>query len=109
MFQLLFFAVQINVVRAVWAGCKLALWGRFSPNNFWERMRLSGATHATLMDVMIDWLMKAPATDRDREHALKVASMNPLPANHNIDAMGKKTRITSRYVLVGCYQEVLLD
>ncbi len=72
-----------NVVRAVWAGCKLALWDRFSPNSFWERMRLSGATHATLMDVMIDWLMKAPPSDRDREHALKVASMNPLPANHN--------------------------
>ncbi len=72
-----------NVVNAIWSGSQLALWDRFSPNQFWHRIRASGATHAALMDVMIDWLMKAPPSPQDRDHNLLLVSMNPLPAKHH--------------------------
>ncbi len=72
-----------NVVRAVWSGCKLALWDRFSPKDFWRRIHTSGATFAMLMDVMIDWLMQVPPSEEDRNNTLKHVGMMPLPANHH--------------------------
>lgn len=72
-----------NVVRAIWSGCQLALWDRFSPNEFWHRIHKSGATFAQLMDVMIDWLLQAPPSPDDRNNSLFMVGMNPLPANHH--------------------------
>ncbi len=72
-----------NVVRAIWQGCKLGLWDRFSPNDFWNRIRKCGATGVILMDVMMDWLMKAPPSPDDRNNSLRLIGMNPLPSNHN--------------------------
>lgn len=74
---------MLSVAGAVWAGCRLALWDRFSPESFWQRIRQSGATHALLVDTMIDWLMNAPVSESDRDHGLKIVNMTPLPANHN--------------------------
>lgn len=73
----------LNVAAGVWAGCRLALWDRFSPDNFWHRIRKCGATHALLVDTMITWLMDAPLSEKDRDHALQAVNMTPLPSNHN--------------------------
>lgn len=71
-----------NVVRAVWAGCEVAVWDRFSPSAFWERVAKRGVTRAILLDVMIPWLTKAPETPTDRHNTLNKVHMQPLPENH---------------------------
>lgn len=72
-----------NTVGALWVGSKLALWDRFSPNGFWDRVREARATRATLLDVMMDWLLKAPESPQDRNHSLRTAFAIPLPADHH--------------------------
>lgn len=71
-----------NVVKAAMAGCEVAVWDRFSPNAFWDRVRLRGATSAVLLDVMIPWLTKADETPLDRHNTLNKVHMQPLPQNH---------------------------
>ncbi|MCS4294919.1 crotonobetaine/carnitine-CoA ligase [Comamonas sp. BIGb0152] len=71
-----------NVVRAVWAGSGLACWDRFSPNDFWRRIALSGATSAVLVDTMISWLAKAAPAATDRHNSLNKVYMQPLPERH---------------------------
>lgn len=71
-----------NVVRAMWAGCEVAVWDRFSPHAFWDRIASRGATAGILLDVMIPWLVKAPERPDDRRNTLNKVHMQPLPANH---------------------------
>ncbi|WP_347955878.1 AMP-binding protein [Gordonia aichiensis] len=71
-----------NVVRAVWRGCEVALWDRFSPTEFWSRVDRRGVSAAILLDVMIPWLMNADETDRDAHHTLNKVYMQPLPIHH---------------------------
>ena len=71
-----------NVVRAAWAGCEAAVWDRFSPGAFWERIRSRRATAAILLDVMIPWLMKAPESPDDPCNTLNKVHMQPLPQHH---------------------------
>lgn len=71
------------VLRAAYVGCTAAIWDKFSPNDFWRRIKISGATNATLLDVMIPWLMKAEPTENDRYNTLKKVHMQPLPQYHH--------------------------
>ena len=71
-----------NVGRAIWMGCEAAIWNKFSPSEFWERIDRRGATAAILLDVMIPWLMKAPEAPEDRENTLSKVHMQPLPLHH---------------------------
>ena len=71
-----------NIVRAAMVGCEVAVWDRFSPSAFWDRIRTRGATTAELFDVMIPWLTKAPATPYDRDNTLNKVHMQPLPEGH---------------------------
>lgn len=71
-----------NIVRAAMVGCEVAVWDRFSPNAFWDRIRSRGATTAVLLDVMIPWLTKAPVSPQDRHNTLNKAHMQPLPESH---------------------------
>lgn len=71
------------VARAVFIGCKVAMWDKFSPTEFWERINVSGATNAILLDVMIPWLMKAEPTENDRNNTLNRVHMQPLPEYHH--------------------------
>ncbi len=75
-------AATFNVARAIWVGCEVACWDRFSPNQFWDRIRQVGATTAVLLDAMIPWLLNAPERDDDRANTLNKAHMQPLPLNH---------------------------
>ena len=72
-----------NFVRVVWSGSKTAMWDKFSPAEFWKRIEVSGASNATLLDVMIPWLMNPEETPRDRYNSLKQVHMQPLPQYHN--------------------------
>ena len=72
-----------NICRAAWAGCEVAVWNRFSPDAFWERVKARQVTTAILLDVMIPWLSKAPPTDHDRRNTLNKVHLQPLPLQHH--------------------------
>lgn len=74
---------HFNVARALWVGAGLGLWNRFSPHQFWERIREAGCTTAVLLDVMIPWLLNAEAGPDDRRNTLTKVHMQPLPTNHH--------------------------
>jgi crotonobetaine/carnitine-CoA ligase len=76
-------AAFFAVTRALWHGNTVALWDRFSPTRFWDRICATGATNCILVDVMIPWLMNAPPDRRDRENPLRLVHMQPLPMNHH--------------------------
>ncbi|RKQ35769.1 class I adenylate-forming enzyme family protein [Oceanobacillus halophilus] len=71
-----------NITRAVFAGCGVALWDKFSSSNFWERIRVSQATSAVLVGVMTTWLMNAEETPEDRNNTLNKVHIQPLPDYH---------------------------
>jgi crotonobetaine/carnitine-CoA ligase len=75
-----------QVAKAAWAGCTLAAWDRFSPNDFWKRIEKSGASMAILLDIMIPWLLIAEEKPDDRMNTLNKVHMQPLPLNHNMVA-----------------------
>lgn len=74
--------VNANFARAVWAGCEIAFWDRFSPKDFWARVAKRHITTAVLLDVMTPWLMKMPASDNDKANTLNKVAFQPLPDNH---------------------------
>jgi len=71
-----------RVAKAVYLGATVALYDRFSPTAFWERIHRTGSTHVTLLDVMTPWLMSGPPSPRDRENTITKVHMQPLPAHH---------------------------
>ncbi|MBF7082754.1 AMP-binding protein [Desulfallas sp. Bu1-1] len=71
-----------NVIKGIWLGCTVAVWDKFSSNDFWRRIKVSGATTAILLDVMIPWLMNAKETPDDRMNTLNKVHMQPLPQYH---------------------------
>jgi crotonobetaine/carnitine-CoA ligase len=72
-----------NVVRACWVGAKVSMWNRFSPHDFWHRVRSTNVTTAILLDVMIPWLANAPESSDDPVNPLKCVHMQPLPLGHH--------------------------
>lgn len=72
-----------NLVSSSLVGCKTVVWDRFSSRDFWDRIKSTGATFATVLDVMIPWLMSAEETPEDRFNTLNKAYMQPLPDYHN--------------------------
>lgn len=74
---------HFNVARALWTGCSVSLWDRFSPQDFWHRITSTGCTTAVLLDVMTPWLLNAPALPSDLYNPLNKVHMQPLPATHH--------------------------
>ncbi|MDS0478661.1 AMP-binding protein [Natrinema sp. 1APR25-10V2] len=74
--------VYADVVAGLVAGGTVALWDQFSPQAFWDRIAEYEATSATLISVMMPWLMNAPETDSDRENTLSKVHMQPLPEEY---------------------------
>ncbi|AXF55350.1 AMP-binding protein [Salicibibacter kimchii] len=71
------------LARAAFVGSTVAVWDKFSPTDFWNRIEKSGASTAILLDVMIPWLMKAPKTSTDHNNSLSKVYMQPLPQYHH--------------------------
>jgi acyl-CoA synthetase (AMP-forming)/AMP-acid ligase II len=59
-----------SMVMLLTGGCIVQL-DRFHPSTWWESVRDSGATIAHYLGVMPPMLLGAPATARDREHAVR--------------------------------------
>jgi crotonobetaine/carnitine-CoA ligase len=74
------------VGRAAWRGCTVAVWDRFSASEFWNRIQKSRASYALLLDVMMPWLLQAPAKKDDRHNSLRRVHMQPLPEYHYLFA-----------------------
>jgi crotonobetaine/carnitine-CoA ligase len=72
-----------NIARAAWTGCAVAVWDRFSPFEFWQRINKCGATSCILIDVMIPWLLLPEESPDDRRNTLKQIHMQPLPEYHH--------------------------
>jgi carnitine-CoA ligase len=73
------------IVRAAFAGCMVAVWDKFSSTQFWERIRVSGATAAILVDVMIHWLMQSERAQDDHKNTLNKIHVQPLmPSHHEV-------------------------
>lgn len=72
-----------NICRAAWVGCEIAVWNRFSPEAFWDRIALRRVTTAILLDVMIPWLSKATPSENDKRNTLNKVHMQPLPLQHH--------------------------
>ncbi|MBI5603386.1 MAG: AMP-binding protein [Deltaproteobacteria bacterium] len=74
------------VGRAAWQGCTVAVWDRFSASEFWNRIRVSGASYCLLLDVMMPWLLQPPEKPEDRHNTLRRVHMQPLPEYHHLFA-----------------------
>ncbi|EKN70963.1 acyl-CoA synthetase /AMP-acid ligase II [Neobacillus bataviensis LMG 21833] len=72
-----------NVAKAVYEGCTVGLWDKFSPQQFWNRIHKCKATMVTLLDVMIPWLVNPEPSENDRSNTLNKVHMQPLPLNHH--------------------------
>ncbi|MGR3783132.1 MAG: AMP-binding protein [Albimonas sp.] len=69
--------------RAVWTGCTVGLWDRFSPANFWARVHEVGATAGILLDVMVPYLMAQPPSGTERANPLRRIHIQPYSAQHH--------------------------
>jgi crotonobetaine/carnitine-CoA ligase len=70
------------VGRAAWRGCTVAVWDRFSTNQFWNRIKKSQASYTLLVDTMMPWLLQVEERSDDHCNTLRRAHMQPLPEYH---------------------------
>lgn len=71
---------------------------RFSASRWLERVRSSGATHSSMLGVMVDFVLRQPPTEHDRDHNLRSVWMVPcLPelSNRFRDRFGVERIVTS--------------
>jgi len=50
---------------------------RFSASRWLDRLRTSGATHSSMLGVMVDFVLRQPPTDHDTDHNLRSVWMVP--------------------------------
>lgn len=64
------------VFAALFANASIALYDRFSVSLFWDRVRATGSTALPgLGPAIMAMLLKAPASERDRDHTLKIVNV----------------------------------
>ena len=68
-----------NVFRAHYSGVTLAFDGHFSVSDFWNRVRLYGATHTMSVGSMGVFLWNQPPREDDINNTLRNALMVPMP------------------------------
>jgi carnitine-CoA ligase len=93
---------HINAHMAVY--CALVVGGqarleeRFSAGRWLDRLRASGATHSSMLGVMVEFVLRQPPTARDREHSLRSVWMVPAlghQADRFRDRFGVERIVTS--------------
>jgi crotonobetaine/carnitine-CoA ligase len=62
---------QMTVYGALLAGARARLEERFSASRWLERIRACGATHTSMLGVMVDFVLAQPEAAGDREHELR--------------------------------------
>lgn len=80
-----------DVAPALIVGTPVAMWDRYSPNEFLDRVNKYEATTVTLISVMHSWLMDVPEHDSDSENTLNKVQVSPLPEYH--EAMAERFSI----------------
>ncbi|PKW16431.1 AMP-binding protein [Saccharopolyspora spinosa] len=73
-------AATLTVGAALATGATAALGTRFSASRFWDEVRACGATVFNFMGATANILWKQPASDRDRDHRVRLAWGVPMPA-----------------------------
>ncbi len=66
------------IYRMLVKGGSIALVESFDTASFWDTVRATRSTVLTLLGAMVPFLMKAPATPRDRDHTLTKVVLVPL-------------------------------
>lgn len=70
---------QMSVYTALLAGARVRIERRFSASAWLERVRESGATHTSLLGVMLGFLLAQPERPGDGENPLRAAWTVPCP------------------------------
>jgi carnitine-CoA ligase len=89
---------HMTVYGSLIVGARARLEERFSASRWLERVRASGATHSSMLGVMVDFVMRQPPTDGDRDHDLRSVWMVPCTpelANRFRDRFGVERIVTS--------------
>jgi crotonobetaine/carnitine-CoA ligase len=68
---------HMTVYGCMIVGARARMEERFSASRWLERVRASGATHSSMLGVMVDFVMRQEPTDRDRDHGLRSVWMVP--------------------------------
>jgi crotonobetaine/carnitine-CoA ligase len=72
-------ALNCTVLPALMAGATVALSRRFSTSRFWREINESGATRASLLSAMVNFLWLKTPSDEERSHRLKTCLVVPTP------------------------------
>jgi carnitine-CoA ligase len=70
-------ALWFTIYAALWAEATVALSPGFSARRFWDEVRDSGATVFNALGAMANIIWQQPASDRDRDHAVRIAMTVP--------------------------------
>lgn len=73
-------ATAMTVVPAILLGATAALSPRFSVSNFWHEIRETRATVYDFMGATLALIFKQKASDKDRDHRVRLAWGVPVPA-----------------------------
>ncbi len=68
---------HMTVYGSLIVGARARMEERFSASRWLDRVRASGATHSSMLGVMVDFVLRQPPTDHDQEHALRSVWMVP--------------------------------
>ncbi len=68
---------HMTVYGCMIVGARARLEERFSASRWLARVRASGATHTSMLGVMVDFVLRQPSTDVDRNHRLGGVWMVP--------------------------------
>ena len=67
-----------QIITAGCAGVRVALKGRFSPNDFWNDICSYNCTFSVMVPAMAHWLMARSARDDDADNPLRSVQMAPV-------------------------------
>jgi crotonobetaine/carnitine-CoA ligase len=76
----------LGVITALYADASLAIMDRFDTASFWDTVRRTGATMCTLLGVMATFLLKQPASPKDKDNPMRSVAMVPLTEDASIFA-----------------------
>jgi crotonobetaine/carnitine-CoA ligase len=71
---------QMSVYAGLLVGCRVRIERRFSASAWLDRVRASGATHTSLLGVMLGFLLSQPPRPDDADNPLRVAWTVPYTA-----------------------------
>jgi carnitine-CoA ligase len=84
---------------AIVTGACIALSRRFSMSNFWKEIRQTKATQVNVLGAMANIIWNHPRSPDDRNHALRLAFMVPMPSFAREFAERFNVGITGTYAL----------